>query len=94
MLAVLWAIARNVEGGEASGMLAELMTPEAWVVLLPRDPVCVHVLEEIVPAEWLEKSANIGAVIGRYERSVGETIGGVWRWDWIILSSQIAVLRV
>lgn len=94
MLAVLWAIARNIEGGEASSMFAELMTPESRVVLLPCDPVGVHVLEKIVPTERLKESADVRAIVGCHKRAIGKTVGGVWRRYGIILSSQVAVLCV
>ena len=64
MLAVLRAVARDVEGREAGGVLGELVAPETGVVLLPRDPVGVHVLQEVVAAKWLEEGADVGAVVG------------------------------
>lgn len=59
-----------------------------------RDPVRVHVLEEIVPAERLEESANARAIVSRDDGAIRQAIGGVWRRHWVVLAAQIAVLGV
>lgn len=84
VLAVLRTIAGDVEGGEASCVLAELVGPEAGVVLLKGDPVGVHVVEEIVATERLEESADIGAVVDWDNGAIGEAVGGVGGWDGVV----------
>ena len=45
VLAVLRTVAGNVEGRKAGCVLGEFVAPETWIVLLPCDPVSVHVFE-------------------------------------------------
>lgn len=71
MLTVHGTVARYIEGREACSVLAKLVAPEAWIVLLKGDPVIIHVLEQVVAAKWLEKSANVGAVVRRDESTIG-----------------------
>lgn len=78
MLTVLRAVAGCVEGAEARGVLAEFVAPESGVVLVLRNPVCVHVLEEIVAAKRLEESANIRSGVGWDESAILQTVCGVW----------------
>lgn len=94
VLAVLRTIAGNVESGVAGCMLAELVGPEAGVVLLEGDPVGVHVVKEVEATKGLKEIADIGAIVGWDDSTVGESIGGVGRWDWVVLASQVAVLSV
>ena len=77
MLAVLRAVARGVEGAEAGGVLAKLVAPEAGVVLVLRNPVCVHVLQQVVAAEGLEESADVGARVGWNNGAILQAVGGV-----------------
>ena len=52
-------------------------TPEVLVRLVLRNPVRVHVLEQVIPTEWFQESANAGAIVRRYDCTVGQTIRGV-----------------
>ncbi|KAJ8108241.1 hypothetical protein OPT61_g8307 [Boeremia exigua] len=94
VLAVLRAVARRVEGAEAGGVLAELVGPESGVVLVLRDPVRVHVLEQVVAAKGLEEGPDVGAGIRGDDRAVGEARGGVGGGYGVVLACQVAVLRI
>jgi hypothetical protein len=94
VLTVHGAVAWLVEGREARSVLAELVSPKASVVLVLSNPVRVHVFEEVVAAKGLDEGTDVGAVVRWYKGAVGESIGGVWRRDWVVLAGQIAVLRV
>ena len=94
VLAILWSIARDVESRKASCVLAEFVSPESRVVLLPGHPVVVHVLKEIVTTKGLEEGADVGSVVRWDESAVGQAVCRVGRWDGIVLTAQIAVLRV
>lgn len=71
MLTVHGTVARDIEGREACSVLAKLVAPEAWIILLEGDPVIVHVLEQVVAAKWLQESANIRAVVRRDKSAIG-----------------------
>jgi len=45
-------------------------TPEVLVWRVLRNPVRVHVLEQIVPTERLQEGANAGAIVRRYHCTV------------------------
>lgn len=75
-------------------MLREFVAPESRVVLVLRDPIIVHVIEQIVLAEWLEEGADVGAIVSWDRDTVGLSSGSIGRWDWIVLASEIAILGV
>jgi hypothetical protein len=52
-------------------------TPEILVRLVLRNPVRVHVLEQVVATEWFQESANAGAIVRRYKRTIWQSIGGI-----------------
>ena len=58
------------------------------------DPVCVHIVKEVVGTEVLNECADVWSCVGRNDGAVAETIGGVWRGNWIELAAQVAVLGV
>lgn len=80
VLDVLRAVAGNIKGAVAGGVLGELMAPKVWVGLALGDPVLVHVGEEIVAAKGLEKGADVGAV-------VGGDVGGVAVGGGVVLAA-------
>lgn len=94
VLAVQRAVAWRVEGAVAGGVLAKLMAPETRVILILSDPVRVHVFQEIVAAEGLQKGANVGPFIGRHNSAVLEAICRVGRWDRVVLTGQVTILGV
>jgi len=94
VLAVGWAVAGHIESGETGRVLAELMGMEARVILLPGYPVRVHVLEEVVAAKGFEEAVDGRACVGWHNGPVGQAVGRVRGWDRIVLSRQVAVLRV
>jgi hypothetical protein len=94
VLLILGAVARHVEGGVASRVLAELMSPEISIGARLCDPVFVHPREEVISAEGFEEGANVGTVVGRHDGAVWERIGSVGSRDRVILAREIAVLRV
>jgi hypothetical protein len=94
VLPVQRTVARRVESAEAGGVLAELVAPEARVVLVLRDPVRVHVLEQIVAAERFQERADVGAGVRRNHGAVFETVGGIGGGNRVVLTRQVAVLRV
>lgn len=51
--------------------------PEILVRLVLRNPVRVHVLEQVVATKWFQESANAGAIVRRYECTIWQSIGGV-----------------
>lgn len=111
VLAIKWAVARDIESAEASCVFAKLVGPEAffsyqydellllfrnvtWVVLLPGDPVSVHVLKQIVTTKRLEESADVWSSVGHHSRSVLQPICSVGAGNWIVLPVQVAILRI
>ena len=94
VLAVLRTVAGNVKRRVACGMLGELVAPESRVILILSNPVIVHVFKQVVLAEWLEESANVGAGVGGDRNSVRFSSGRIWRRNGIVLTSQITVLSV
>jgi hypothetical protein len=75
-------------------VLAELVAPETGVILVLRDPVVVHVFEQVVAAEGFKECADVGAVVRGDEGAIGEAVCGVGRGYGVILAIEIAVLRV
>lgn len=73
---------------------AELVAPKAWVVLLPCNPVSVHVLQEVITTKGFEESANIRSVVRWDESTVWQSVCSVGSWDGVVLTGEIAVLRV
>jgi len=94
MFTVLWAIARRVERRETCSMFAELMAPEPRIILVLRNPVCVHILQQILLAKWLQEGTDVGSRVGWNEGAIRRASRGVWRRDRIVLAVKIAVLRV
>lgn len=94
MLDVFWSVARNVKCAEASRMLGEFVSPEDVVWSCLADPVGVHPFEQIVLSERSQERANVGAVVGRYYCTIGETSRGIWGRDWVILAREITILSV
>lgn len=70
------------------------MAPEFGVWASLEDPVLIHICKQIVLAKWFEKGANVGALVWWDDCAVWQAVRGVWRWDWVILSREIAVLCV
>jgi hypothetical protein len=68
-------------------VLAELVAPEARVVLVLRDPVVIHVFEQVVAAERLEEGSDVGAVVGGDEGAIGKPVGRVGRRNGVILAA-------
>lgn len=94
VLDVLRAVALDVEGRVARGVLAELVAPEPGVVLVLRHPVLVHVRQQVELAERLEERADAGPRVGRHRRAVRLARRGVGRRDRVVLAREVAVLRV
>ena len=69
-------------------------TPEILVRRILRNPVRVHVLEQVVPTEWFQERADSRTVVCRNNCTICQTIGGVRRRHWVVLAAQIAVLSV
>jgi hypothetical protein len=91
---VVGSVAGDVKGRVAGRVLGKLVGPEVGVGSSLVDPVSVHPLDEIVGAKIFEESADIGALVGRDDGTVGQTGGGVGRGSGIVLTAQIAVLGV
>ena len=94
MLAVLGSVARDVEGAEASGVLAEFVGPEVGVGATLRDPVTVHVGEQIEFAEGRQKSADARSSVCGYCSAISLAVGSVWRRMRVELTTEITVLRI
>lgn len=58
------------------------------------DPVLVHPCKEIVFAERLEESANVGTLVRGNNSAIGQAVGSVGRRCRVVLSVQVAVLSV
>jgi hypothetical protein len=84
---VLRAVAWQVKGREARSVLGELMGPERVVRLVLRNPIFVHVLEQIELSKAFKESADIGAGIGWDLGAIGKAISGVWGGNRVILTS-------
>lgn len=94
VFAILRTVARDVEGRIAGRVLREFMSPETSIILVLCDPVVVHVLKQIVFAERLEESANVGAVVSWHWSSIGFPSSGIRRWNRIVLASKVTILTV
>jgi len=68
-------------------MLGKLVAPEARVILILRDPVVVHVLQQVVFSEGFEECADVGTGISGYWDAVRLSCGGVRRRDRVVLAS-------
>lgn len=68
--------------------------PQVLVGRVLRDPVRVHVLQQVVAAEWLKERVNAGSIVRRDEGTVWKGIGRIGRRHWIILAAQVAVLGI
>jgi hypothetical protein len=64
------------------------MTPEIAVGLALRNPVFVHVGEEVEFAEGCEEGRYGGAFVGGDGGTVGEAIGCVWGGERVVLSAS------
>ena len=91
---ILGAVARHIEGGEASGVFAKLMGPESLVGCALVDPVFIHVCQQIVLAKRLDEGVYTGATVGRNDCAIRKTIGGIWAGTGVELTGQIAILGV
>jgi hypothetical protein len=94
VLAVLRAVAGDVEGAEAVAVLGHLVAPEARVVLVLRNPERIHVFQEVGAAKGLEEGADVGACVGEYCGAVREAIGRVGARDRVVLPAQVTILCV
>lgn len=110
VLDVFGAVARHIESREASSVLAEFVSPEITDFRVSKkltvrasdipirstlvDPVLVHPRKEVVFAERLEESANVGALVRWDNSTIGQTVGSVGRRCRVVLSVQVAVLSV
>jgi len=88
------SIAGQVEGAEACCMFGEFMTPEITVRLVLRNPVFVHVGEEIEFAEGGEEGRYGGAFVGGNGGTIAEAVGGVWGWGGVVLSALFTGVRL
>jgi hypothetical protein len=68
-------------------MFTELMPPEIAVGLGLRDPVFVHVCEQVELAEGREEGGDAGAVVGFYGRAGGGAGCGVGGGEGVVLSA-------
>lgn len=75
-------------------MFAELVAPEASIVLQPCYPVRIHPRKQIKAAKGLQKGANIWSRVRCNKCAVWQSIGSVRGWYGIILSIQVAVLGI
>lgn len=75
-------------------MLTKLMRPQLRVRLALSNPVLVRPGDEVVAAEFLHPDVDGFAVPGRDGSAAGGAGGGVGGWVGIILSREVAVLRV
>ena len=82
-------VARQVEGREAGAVLAELVAPEVAVGLSLRDPVFVHVGEEVELAERREEGAYAGSCVWRDGSPGGIPGRGVWEGTGVVLSTDV-----
>lgn len=71
VLDVLWAIARHIEGREASTVLAELVFPELVVWSSLVDPILFHPCQEIIFAKGLDQGLNAGTLVRWNDSTVG-----------------------
>ena len=87
-------VARHVEGGEASAVLAELVFPEfvVWGSLV--DPVLFHPCQEVVFAKWLDQGLNTGTLVRWDDGAIGQGVCGVGRGRSVVLAREVAVLGV
>lgn len=92
MLPIFGAVARDVKCRVARGMLGKLVTPKVIVWAALRDPILIHVLQEVVFTKWLEESPDIWPLVRRHRSSIGQAIRCIWRRRRIILSVEIATL--
>lgn len=75
-------------------MLGELVRPEYPVGIELAHPVLLHVRQEIELTVGLEPLVNRFALVWRNGGAIGFAVGGVGRWLGVVLSAQVAVLRV
>lgn len=68
------------------------MLPELVAGLSLRDPVRVHVLKEIIPAELLDEVGDAGAIVGGHLRVGSRPVGDIGGRETVILAGQVAVL--
>jgi hypothetical protein len=94
VLDVLRAIARHIEGREASSVLAELVFVKLMVWCSLIDPIFVHPCQEVIFAKCLNEGLNAGTFVSRNDGTIGQRVGGVRRRLSIVLSREIAVLGV
>lgn len=94
MLYILGSIAGDIERAEAGGMLGEFMRPELGVGLVLRDPVLVGPGEEVFAAEFLDPDVD-GLAFPRGDGGAGGgACGGVGGGVGVVLSVEVAVLRI
>lgn len=62
------------------------MLPELVAGLSLRDPVRVHVLEEIIPAKLLDEVGDAGATVGGHLRVGGRPVGDIGRGEAVVLA--------
>lgn len=86
VLGILRPVARDVEGREASRVLAELMGPEVGVGCPLVDPVRVHPIDQVVSAECFQEGLDCRTFVCRHHRSIGERICCIRRWYWVVLA--------
>jgi hypothetical protein len=77
VFSVFRAIARHVEGGEASSVLAELVLVKLVVRSALVDPVLAHPCYEVIFAKRLDQAQNAGAFVRWDDGTVGQLIGSV-----------------
>lgn len=78
MIRVCRTIAWEIEGGKAGSVFTEFVPPEVAVGLILRDPVFVHIGEEIELAEGGEEGADARPFVrrdGRARRGPGCSVG-------------------
>jgi hypothetical protein len=94
MLNILRAVARHIEGREASSVLAELMFIELMVWSSLVDPIFVHPCQKVKFTKCLNERLDAGALVRWDDGTVGQRVSGVRRRLSIVLSREIAVLGV
>jgi hypothetical protein len=77
VFSIFRAIARHVECGEASSVLAELMLVKLVVGSALVDPVLVHPCDEVIFAKRLDQAQDAGTLVWRDDGTVGQRVGGV-----------------
>ena len=89
---VLGAVARHVEGGEARGVLAELVRPELGVGSALVDPVRIHIGQQVVAAEVFNEGVDARAGVRWHgdQGAIGASSGG-GRGPRIILATASRV---